>query len=179
MSNRPETYAGGMSSVELDYLREICKGKKVLEVGSYLGESSSVISLVCESLTCVDIWDDSYNHVDQWQRSVYLGKQPVTSWDVFNQNCQEHIESGKITIIRSLSLQAEIEGIYDLVFIDADHSYEAVQADIEKYRLHAKMMAFHDYGGMWQGVKRAVDEAGLTYHSCVESLYCAISLHDK
>jgi hypothetical protein len=170
---------GGMSFAELALLRDICKGKKVLEVGSYLGESSSVIASVCESLTCVDIWDDSYNHVEQKQRSVYLDKQHVTSWDVFIQNCQEHIESGKITVIRSLSTQAKIEGIYDLVFIDADHSYEGVRDDIAKYRPHALMIAFHDYGGMWEGVKKAVDESGLTYSGHIGSLYCFTTRQSK
>jgi predicted O-methyltransferase YrrM len=51
--------------------------------------------------------------------------------------------------------------IFDFIFIDADHSYEAVQKDIvwwlPKVRIGGLMMG-HDYGGRQHGVKRAVDE---------------------
>lgn len=41
-----------------------------------------------------------------------------------------------------------------LLFIDADHSYEAVKKDIQNYS--AKVKAGHDYS--WEGVKKAVHE---------------------
>jgi hypothetical protein len=50
---------------------------------------------------------------------------------------------------------------FDLIFIDADHSYEAVRQDIDQWRPKLKktgIMAGHDYGGTWTGVKKAADE---------------------
>ena len=57
-------------------------------------------------------------------------------------------------------------GLFDLVFIDADHRYEAVRADIAAWRPRVRrggILCGHDYfsprnaKGQW-GVKRAVDE---------------------
>jgi cephalosporin hydroxylase len=51
---------------------------------------------------------------------------------------------------------------FDLVFLDAMHTYEDVKADIERWRPKVRaggVMAFHDYGhGDFPGVKQAVDE---------------------
>lgn len=50
----------------------------------------------------------------------------------------------------------------DFAFIDADHSYEAVAADIESWRHTLKpggLLCGHDYGDRRFGVTRAVDEA--------------------
>ena len=58
------------------------------------------------------------------------------------------------------------DGSMDFVFIDADHYYESVQADLEAWWPKVQdfgIMAGHDYNGMgdrrkgW-GIKRAVDE---------------------
>lgn len=55
-------------------------------------------------------------------------------------------------------------GSLDFVFLDADHSYEAVKADIEAWRWCVKpggWLCGHDYANPWFpkfGVKKAVDE---------------------
>lgn len=36
------------------------------------------------------------------------------------------------------------QGLYDLVMIDGDHSYEGVKADWENYGIMGRMVAFHD-----------------------------------
>ena len=48
------------------------------------------------------------------------------------------------------------------VFIDAEHTYEAVKADIAAWKPKVKkggILAGHDYEQGWQGVIQAVDEA--------------------
>jgi predicted O-methyltransferase YrrM len=50
----------------------------------------------------------------------------------------------------------------DFVFIDAEHTYEAVKADIAAWRSRVKkggILAGHDYEEGWKGVMQAVDEA--------------------
>ena len=63
------------------------------------------------------------------------------------------------TVDAALSFQDE--GI-DLIFIDADHSYDGVMADIRAWMPKMKpgsIMAGHDYGDSnHPGVKKAVDE---------------------
>jgi SAM-dependent methyltransferase len=54
------------------------------------------------------------------------------------------------------------DGSLDFVFIDADHSYEAVAADIDAWKSKVKpggVLCGHDYGHpRFPGVKLAVDE---------------------
>jgi len=50
----------------------------------------------------------------------------------------------------------------DFVFIDADHSYEAVQSDIANWRPIIRTGGWllgHDYNAKWPGVVSAVDRA--------------------
>ena len=50
---------------------------------------------------------------------------------------------------------------FDLIFIDADHSYDAVKADILAWLPHVKLQRFltgHDYFHREPGVAKAVDE---------------------
>ena len=52
-----------------------------------------------------------------------------------------------------------VGGQVDFLFIDGDHDYEQVKADIKAWldKVVGKI-AFHDYGS-WPGVTQAVDEA--------------------
>ena len=67
---------------------------------------------------------------------------------------------------------------FDFVFIDADHSYEAVTADIDAWRPKLKaggLLCGHDYGHpRFPGVKRAVDEQFIpsTGDDCVWWVRC-------
>jgi len=54
------------------------------------------------------------------------------------------------------------DGSLDFVFIDADHSYEAVRRDIDAWRSKVKpggWLGGHDYNRKFPGVIRAVDFA--------------------
>jgi hypothetical protein len=58
------------------------------------------------------------------------------------------------------SLQFENESC-DVVFIDMEHTYEAVKNDIDLWLPKVKLggyLAGHDYSPDWYGVVRAVDE---------------------
>ena len=54
------------------------------------------------------------------------------------------------------------DGSLDFVFIDGDHTHDAVVRDIEAWLPKVKpegVFGGHDYVDVWPGVKRAVDEA--------------------
>jgi predicted O-methyltransferase YrrM len=61
----------------------------------------------------------------------------------------------------SAAAAAEFEdGALDFVFIDADHSYEAVRRDIDAWRSKVRTggwLGGHDYNAKFPGVIRAVD----------------------
>jgi predicted O-methyltransferase YrrM len=77
------------------------------------------------------------------------------------------IERGQVMIRRSPSTEVAADfadGELDWVYIDGDHTYEAVKADLEAYCRALKpggLLTGDDYGeaGWWDnGVTRAVDE---------------------
>ena len=67
------------------------------------------------------------------------------------------------------------DGSLSLVYVDADHSYEGVKADINAWYVKlvvGGVMAFHDFEATQYGVKRAVkefcDKRGLPLHHLPE-----------
>jgi predicted O-methyltransferase YrrM len=159
---------GGMSERELGCLYDFCLNNKVLELGSMVGMSSYVIASVAEHLDCVDLWSDNQDHLkhDPRQAQVYkiYGSQ-LNMFAEFNRNCKEFIESGKITMYRGNTMDMansfEDES-FDIVFIDADHSYEGFNRDFELYYNKPRpggLFMFHDYDDdMWTGIKKVCDE---------------------
>jgi predicted O-methyltransferase YrrM len=165
---------GGMKKNELEFLYDICQNKTVLELGSMVGMSSYVIASVAAKLDCVDTWDESFKHLshDLLQLSAYniewLSKynQKPNMLEIFKNNCKKYIDCDKIKIIQGKT--SDVVSLidnekYDIILVDADHSYEGVKQDIAAYINKLKkngIMLFHDYGGSWwPGVDKAVDES--------------------
>lgn len=72
------------------------------------------------------------------------------------------------------------DGALDLVFIDADHSYAAVRADIDAWMPKVRaggILAGHDYnnttkyGNYFKGVDRAVEETFTTFNVESDSVW--------
>lgn len=134
-----------------------------VEVGSWVGHSSVVIADTMPNggkLHCIDTWLGTPTEV-----TYRIASSPGEDiYDAFRKNVG-HREFNTIfpRIGKSLH-QANIWifGKADLVYIDADHSYEAVKADIEAWLPHVKpggFIAGHDYQPDQQpGVVRAVNE---------------------
>jgi SAM-dependent methyltransferase len=78
---------------------------------------------------------------------------------------RREIERGRVHVIRASSQEAPLEpATLDWVYIDGDHHYEAVKADLERYARVVRAggyLAGDDYEpGAWfkDSVRRAVDE---------------------
>jgi len=125
----------------------------IVEIGSYLGGSSTFLSLAARSkggmLYCIDTWKNE---------GMTEGKR-----DTFEEFCK-NIESVKdyITPLRGYStdIAKTFEKKIDLLFIDGGHSYEDVKDDVEAWFPKVKdggIVVFHDIG--WaEGVIRVVNE---------------------
>lgn len=101
---------------------------------------------------------------------------------LFATNLGDHLETGRVVPIplpsdraRQRLLEACGPGGADLVFIDGDHRYETVLADIDLARALVRpggIIAGHDYGHRdWPGVQRAVDEQFPALAGRVDSLW--------
>lgn len=120
-----------------------------LEIGSFEGKSAIMIldHLPNSHLTCIDPWDDAY--VKDLALFSNWDKHFIGQYDRFLSNTKAY--SDRITSIRGKSsvvmptLESEA---YDFVYIDGDHSEEAVYQDaIQAYRVcePGGIILFDDY----------------------------------
>ncbi len=132
----------------------------VVEIGSWVGGSALVFADADCTVHCVD--HSKGNPQD------HLGEtaQKLSPDEVFRTFCGNvgrrlfrtvHPHHGSSLLFASVwNMMA------DLVFIDAEHTYEACKADSEAWWPHVRpkgMMVWHDYGAE-EGVTQAVDEFG-------------------
>lgn len=87
----------------------------IVEVGSFQGVSSRTIALHCEKLYCVDPWE--------WEATIHAEQ-------IFDSILSEYPNINKIKLkSQEASLLFEDHSL-DLVYIDGDHSYNALKNDI-------------------------------------------------
>ncbi len=129
-------------------------GKVFVEIGSYLGASSCYIAEAIQSdpskrLYCVDTWENDG-----------MAEGARDTFDEFCSNTSSYADT--IVPLRGKSL--EVAQMFnfgiDYLFVDADHSYEAVKADMLAWlpKLNpGAMVICHDTG--WaEGIQKAVEE---------------------
>lgn len=119
---------------------------------------------------------DEYWLVDPWQYGYKCGScgGPNVSnekWDdLYFTACRRMVEDKCLRVLRMTSIQAAKifpDGYFDLVYIDADHTYESVTQDntvwLPKVR-EGGVICGHDYSGGWQPVVDAVDDFFIKRH---------------
>ena len=124
-----------------------------------------------------------YAAVDPWK--VYSGRGAGTlarlkqeQWETWFQNALElGKEHSNLHIFRMESVQAAEQfknGFFDMIFIDADHSYEAVRSDIFAWMPKIKkggIISGHDYNKAYRttvgkAVKEIFGEKTIAEYSC-------------
>ncbi len=123
----------------------ICKkiyNGKIIEIGSFEGLSLSYIK----------------NTIITNNNTIYS----------VEKNCRskliENTKKWNVELICKDSYQASLmfpDNFFDLIYIDANHSYEEVKKDIINWLPKLKntgTIAGHDYDNHWVGVKKAVNE---------------------
>lgn len=138
-----------------------------VEVGSYKGRSTSFLAVEIVNsgrqiqLDCVDTWKGNEEH---------QAGQPYEDSDVVNDRLFEVFISNMAPVahvinpVRMTSLEAATrykDLSLDFVFLDGDHGYEAVKADIQAWLPKLKpgaILGGHDYSLDWPDVMRAANE---------------------
>lgn len=150
--DRTKTIQGWMRPQELVWLAKAAGGlERIIEVGSYRGRSTRAMLDNSEAhIWCVDSW------------ATALGT--TADYEAFLKNIKDKKE--QVTVLRMLSTEGAAELLrtlgahsFDLVFIDACHSYECVRTDILAYIPLVRIggiLSGHDYDR--RGVKKAVNE---------------------
>jgi len=156
-------------------LRSMPQDSICAEVGVYQGQFSAAILDIVKprELHLVDAW--KFVSDQAYSQSWFGGKigQSQSVMDGIYRRVQkrfgDEIRSGKVTVHRSFSTAAAAkfpDQYYDWVYIDADHTYEAVKQDLHAFYPKVRnggFIAGDNYGDRpdwwWKdGVKRAVDE---------------------
>lgn len=136
---------------------------RVIEVGSWAGAHALKLAHFLKppaQILCVDTWAGTDIARADSTTSIAQTLTPGVVYSVFRKNTKHE---PRITAIRSPSVVAGRAAMPEsaaCVFIDADHSYEAVRDDLRAWwPVVAKggLFAGHDYH-LFPGVKRAVDE---------------------
>lgn len=140
----------------------------IAEVGTWKGYSASIMAGMIKphngKLYCIDHWEGD---------GCSGGDKEARERDIFNIFRQNMVELNLWDVIHTLFMDslsaAKVfkDNVLDLVFIDADHSYEAVRDDIKNWLPKVKdggILCGHDYYRQeiatmgHRGVTKAVDE---------------------
>jgi len=132
-----------------DLINDLPDGIDMIEIGSFAGESTEVFirSGKIKKLIVVEPWDnDVYKPMNLKGSQVQLA---------FNNRMQKLIDEGikmpELVIAKRFSADAAPlieDGAYDFVYIDGEHSYDAVAEDIKNYTPKLKtngILGGHDY----------------------------------
>lgn len=163
---------GWMTNRELEWLRNAAalSDGGVIEVGSWKGRSTKALLEGCPgTVTAVDHFNGSEDYDDS--TLVIAREEPI--YDIFMKNVG-HYQNLKVLKMDSAEAAALVpDRSADMVFIDSDHRYEQVKAEIDRWRHKAKFIVCgHDYGDGWPGVKRAVEESFEKFH-VVDTIWIA------
>lgn len=130
---------------ELFILYDLAKSLETIsigvEIGSYTGASSLMIAKGLNKyskLYCIDTWENDAMTEGNWN-----------TYDVFSKNTQ--LVANKINTVKSNSTDAAIgfNKEIDFLFIDGDHSYDGVKADVDAWFVKLKrsgVIIMHDIG---------------------------------
>ena len=136
--------------------------KAVAEVGVWLGESAYFLAQFFPEahLYLVDPWKPSSEYLEKGHAPSFLQK----DYNRAHENVKRLLQDNpQVSILKKTSQEALslVPNNLDLVFIDGDHSYQAVKQDILSWKKKVRpggILAGHDYSPEFPGVVQAVDE---------------------
>jgi len=123
---------------------EIPNNAQAIEIGSYTGESATLMLTHKPqmTLTCVDTW--------QWPLSEHYFDLRARPWGLIKHKADSIDAASRYN-----------RDSFHLIYIDASHEYADVKRDIKAWLPKVKpggVIAGHDYSRGWPGVRKAVDE---------------------
>jgi predicted O-methyltransferase YrrM len=143
---------GWLYETEGKALAQLAKDRNVLEIGSYCGLSTVWMARTAEHVTAVDTFESTA--IPESLRQGF----PADTYQEFLGNLKFYKLDDKVTAYRTNSVHlplilgqrrpSPIIGAFNMVFIDAEHTYEAVKQDVEvakKLMADDCIIAFHDY----------------------------------
>jgi hypothetical protein len=155
------------------FLARLPRGAVGAEVGTWRGDFAATLLRWTRParLFLVDPWrhsvDDGYEHAMYGGRAGGGQEEMDRVYEGVLDRFEDEIRGGRIVVLREPSVEAANgwdDEWLDWVYLDGDHTYAAVRADLQAYWRVLKrrgIMGGDDYGvpGWWDdGVTRAVNE---------------------
>ena len=138
------------------------KNLRLIEIGAYTGESTSIF---CQHFKSVITIDRFMNCMDVLDGNVVFGSM-AKIYEAFLERMSKY---SNYRLIKKTSDEAfkeltdkPVAEYFDVVYIDGDHRYEQVKKDVVNYSAIVKrggFLAGHDYCNDYEGVIRAVNES--------------------
>lgn len=148
---------------------------RIMEIGTYAGCSTTILSRHASYILCVDTWDGSGKPGDEmrecYDKQMEEGRSPFV---VFLSNCElmpckpDFIIRHRSPEVFERQLKANYITDFDLVFIDGAHDYDSVKEDLriaEMVTQQGATICGHDLG-QFTGVTDATLEHGFDAACC-------------
>ena len=169
-----ENIQGWMTRLELVWLFNRAKQMdSVIEIGSWKGRSSYALAASGTNLICIDTWQGASDEIPAWGgkslRDVAKEEDIFKAWMNNVGSVFRNVDFLKMDSISASKLwQIGRKIIYgdnvkvDMVFIDGEHTFDAVVADIQAWQPKAKkLLCGHDIDR--EEVKRALEFCKIPY----------------
>lgn len=157
-------------NIRLELLNQAPKDAVCAEIGSWKGDFSSIIlkKTSPSKLFLIDPYKYYPQYKSAWFGGISGSQQSMDEvYSSVNKRFHNYIEQNKIEIVREESLKAAErfkDNFFDWIYIDGNHEYEFVLADLKNYFFKVKkggLIIGDDYDtvGWWNdGVSKAVKE---------------------
>lgn len=153
-------------------LRDLAKGASIaIDLGTSQGRSALILSLGADRVYTVDLFEDVFNTSPDGDLALWHSR--GHNRQVIQANLAKF---GNITSIHDSTVSAATkfaDSSVCLVFVDASHTYQAVEADYNAWWSKLKkngVMVFHDYSECHPDVVRFIDQ--LTHRRKDLGPYC-------
>lgn len=149
-------------AADLDALWQLAamtRSETALEVGTWAGLSALSLAHEFDRVYCVDTWEPKGDSLELVARNY----PPDVAFRTFCRN-MGNLLFDRVLPCRGSSLEWAALWPFpvDLIFLDADHRYPAIAADIDAWQRHVKpggILCGHDHQPNFPGVVQAVREA--------------------
>jgi predicted O-methyltransferase YrrM len=155
---RDPQYTKGLKDL-IEYINEQTNkyDLTLVEIGSYIGESTVIFAQKFNTVISIDPHVDGYDMNDPACHHISFNH----VYDKFLENISEYLNISHIRETSDDAITRFEDDSVDIVYIDGLHTYEQVKKDIENYLPKIRKGGFicgHDYHQNWSGVIQAINE---------------------
>lgn len=144
----------------MEFIDTLPEGIEMVEIGCYQGEATEMFLHKASKLVAVDPWADYLEDTGSDVIGTISMREMAEVERLFDARVGGRVTKIKLPSVEAASIFAD--GTFDLVYIDANHGYADVLADIAAWRSKVKpggIFAGHDFNDERPDLQRAVREA--------------------